>query len=158
MHIFLIVLGAVFLVVGFIGSFLPIIPGPPIAYLGLIVLQFTAGHPFHFWFLIMWAAIVLLLQVLDHIVPAWMTKQTGGSKYGIWGSIFGTIAGGFLFPPFGIIIGPLVGAFLGELMAGKTTEFALQSAWGAFGGFVLNILIKIMAVAVMAYYFITAAV
>jgi len=156
MHIFLIVLGAIFLIVGFLGSFLPIIPGPPIAFLGLIVLEFTPPRPFHIWFLVMWGMIVLILQALDHIIPAWMTKQTGGSKYGIWGSVAGTIAGGFLFPPFGIIIGPLVGAFAGELLAGNTAQFALQSAWGSFLGFFTNVLLKIMAVGVMAYYFITA--
>lgn len=153
MHIFLIILGAVLLLIGFAGSFLPIIPGPPIAYLGLLTL--IGINPYSVWFFVIWALIVIALQILDHIVPAWMTKKIGGTKYGIWGSIAGLIAG-FFFPPFGIIVGPFVGAFIGELLSGKTTHFALKSAWGSFLGFLCNTVLKIIAVGVMAYYFIAA--
>jgi uncharacterized protein YqgC (DUF456 family) len=156
MQIFLIILGALLLFIGFLGSFMPIIPGPPIAYLGLLTAHFTAGHPFSIWFLIIWALVVIVLQVLDHLIPAWMTKRAGGSKYGIWGTIVGGIIGGLLFPPFGIIIGPLVGAFAGEMLAGKDTSHAIKSAWASFTGFLLNTGIKIIAVGVMVYYFVTA--
>jgi uncharacterized protein YqgC (DUF456 family) len=156
MQIFLIVIGAIFLIIGFLGSFLPIIPGPPIAFLGLIAVHFTRGHPYNIWFLVMWAVIVIVLQVLDHVVPGWMTKRTGGSKFGIWGSIAGGIIGGILFPPFGIIIGPFAGAFLGEILAGRPANHALKAAWGSFIGFLLNTGLKIIAVGVMAYYFIIA--
>jgi uncharacterized protein YqgC (DUF456 family) len=152
-HIFLIVLGTILLIIGFIGSFLPIVPGPPIAYLGLLTL--IGIHPYSVWFFVIWALVVIGLQVLDHTIPPWMTKKIGGSKYGIWGSIAGLIAG-FFFPPFGIVIGPLAGAFLGELLSGRTTELALRSAWGSFLGFLLNTVLKVIAVGVMAYYFIAA--
>jgi uncharacterized protein YqgC (DUF456 family) len=157
MNIFLIILGAVLLIIGFAGSFLPIIPGPPIAYLGLIALQLTSNHPFSALFLVIWALIVIFLQVLDHLIPAWMTKRSGGSKYGIWGTIVGGIIGGILFPPLGIIIGPLAGAFLGEILAGKDTAHATKTAWASFVGFLLNTGIKIIAVGVMGFYFVTAA-
>jgi uncharacterized protein YqgC (DUF456 family) len=156
MNIFLIILGALLLVAGFVGSFLPIIPGPPIAYLGLIALQLTSNHPFSALFLVIWALVVIFLQVLDHLIPAWMTKRSGGSKYGILGTIIGGIIGGIFFPPLGIIIGPLAGAFLGEILAGKDTVHATKSAWASFVGFLLNIGLKIIAVGVMVYYFVTA--
>jgi uncharacterized protein YqgC (DUF456 family) len=153
MDLILIIIGAVCMIVGFVGSFLPVLPGTPLSYAGLLCLQFTSAHPFSLSFLIFWALVVIGLMILDNLIPVWGTKRYGGTSYGIWGSIIG-LAAGLFFPPFGIVLGPLAGAFLGELIAGQTTDTALKSAWGSFVGLLLGTLINVIAAGVMGYYFV----
>lgn len=152
METVLIVIAAILIIAGFIGSFLPILPGTPISYGGLLVLQ-LASQPFSVTFLVVWGLIVVVIQILDNLIPAYGTKRFGGSPYGIWGSILGMLVGIFFFPPVGIIVGPLVGAFVGELIGGKTSDRALKSAVGSFAGLLVNIVIKVIASGVIGYYF-----
>jgi uncharacterized protein YqgC (DUF456 family) len=153
METIIIILGALSIIAGLLGSFLPVLPGPPISYVGLLLLQLTATPPFTLSFLIIWALIVIAIMVLDNVVPAWGARKYGGSPFGVWGSILGLIAG-FFFPPLGIIIGPIVGAFVGEMVGGKTSDQALRAAWGSFVGFLAGTLMKVIACGMMGYYFI----
>lgn len=154
MDLLLIIIGAGLIIAGFLGAFLPVLPGPPLSYAGLFILQLTSAHPFSWGFMILWLLVVIVLAVMDNVIPAWTTKRSGGSAYGVWGSVVGMIVG-FFFPPIGIFIGPLAGAFLGEMVGGKTTNHALRSAWGSFVGLLLGTLINVIACGMMAYYFIT---
>ena len=92
MDIIFIILGAILIIIGFIGAFLPVIPGLPLSYAGLLILQLL-HKPFSLTFMIVWAGVVLLLMFLDNAIPAWVTKKYGGSKPGITGSILGMFAG-----------------------------------------------------------------
>jgi uncharacterized protein YqgC (DUF456 family) len=157
METILIILGAFCILAGFIGSFLPVVPGTPITYGGLLILQ-LATQPFSATFLVVWALIVAAIMILDNIIPAYGTKKFGGSPYGIWGSLLGMVFGIFFFPPLGIIVGPLAGAFAGELIGGKTSDRALKSALGSFAGLLVNMLMKVIASGVMGYYFFVNAV
>ncbi|HKL18850.1 MAG TPA: DUF456 domain-containing protein [Halalkalibaculum sp.] len=152
METIIIILGALLILAGLLGSFLPVLPGPPISYVGLLLLQLTSTPPFSVQFLIIWALIVIAIMLLDNVVPAWGARKYGGSPYGVWGSILGLIAG-FFFPPLGIIIGPIVGAFVGEMAGGKTSDQALRAAWGSFVGFLAGTLMKVIASGMMGYYF-----
>jgi uncharacterized protein YqgC (DUF456 family) len=152
----LIILGAVLVIVGIIGSFLPLIPGPPIAYIGLLIQQFREPEPFTLQFLLIWLGIVVISLVLDYVIPAWGTKKYGGSKYGVWGSTIGLLFG-FFMGPWGVIIGPFLGAFVGEMIAGKTSKQSLRAAWGSFVGFLLGSLLKVIVCCVMLYYVVTSA-
>ena len=152
METIIIILGALLILAGLLGSFLPVLPGPPISYVGLLLLQLTSTPPFSVQFLIIWALIVIAIMLLDNVVPAWGARKYGGSPYGVWGSILGLIAG-FFFPPLGIIIGPIVGAFVGEMAGGKTSDQALKAAWGSFVGFLAGTLMKVIASGMMGYYF-----
>lgn len=154
MDILLIVLGIVFMLVGIAGCVLPILPGPPISFLGLLFLHFTARTDIPEDTLWTLGLITVAVTVLDYIVPIYGTKRFGGTKKGVWGSTIGLIIGMFFFPPFGIIIGPLVGAFVGEMSAGQDTNKAMRSALGSFLGFLTGTLLKFIACFVMAYYFI----
>lgn len=153
METILIIIAVLFVLAGFIGSFLPIVPGTPVTYCGLLILQ-LATQPFSITFLTVWALIIGAIMILDNVIPAYGTKKFGGSAYGIWGSLLGMIIGVFFFPPLGIIIGPLVGAFVGELIGGKTSDRALKSAMGSFAGLFVNILMKVIASGMMGYYFV----
>lgn len=155
METVLIIVAGMLIIAGFAGSFLPILPGTPVTYCGLLLLQ-LATQPFSATFLIVWALIVGAIMVLDNVIPAYGTKKFGGSAYGISGSIVGMLIGIFFFPPMGMIIGPLVGAFVGELLGGKTSDRALRSALGSFAGLLVNTLMKVIASGVMGYYFVTS--
>lgn len=152
METLLIIVGALLIIAGFLGSFLPVVPGPPLSYGGLLVLQLTATAPFGWQFMLVWALIVTAIMVLDNVIPVYGAKKYGGSPYGVWGSIIGLV-GGFFFPPLGIILGPIVGAFLGELIGGKNSDEALRAAWGSFVGFIAGTVLKVIASGMMGYYF-----
>lgn len=115
MDILLIILGAICLLLGLIGCVAPVLPGVPLSYLGLLLLHWTDRVQFSWQFLVIWGVIVVVIQVLDYIIPAWGTKRFGGSKYGVWGSTIGLLVGLFM-GPWGIVIGPFLGAVLGELL------------------------------------------
>lgn len=153
LDIVLIVFGIIFLLIGIAGCILPILPGPPISYVGLLLLHFTAKHQFSTQFLIIWAIIAIVVTVLDNIIPVWGTKKYGGSKKAIWGSMIGLVLGLFLFPPVGIIIGPFAGAVIGELIDGKEGNAALRSGFGAFMGFLGGTLLKLVTAGMITFYF-----
>ncbi|MEA3446308.1 MAG: DUF456 domain-containing protein [Bacteroidota bacterium] len=153
MDFILIALGIIFLLLGIAGAILPIIPGPPLSYVGLLFLHFTSRYSFDSQFLWIWAGVTVVVYVLDFIIPAWGTKKFGGSRKGVIGSIAGLLLGMIFFPPLGIIIGPFVGAFAGELIAGKEQSEALKSGFGSFLGFLTGTLLKLIVSGMMTWYF-----
>jgi uncharacterized protein YqgC (DUF456 family) len=154
MDLVLIGFGIIFMITGIIGCVLPFLPGPPLNYIGLLLLHFTERYQFSTEFLVFWAIITAIVYGLDLVIPVWGTKKFGGSKYGIWGSVIGLLAGFFFFPPLGIIIGPFAGAVIGELFAGKDSGAALKSGFGSFVGFITGTVLKIAASGVMTWYFV----
>jgi uncharacterized protein YqgC (DUF456 family) len=153
MDYILIVLGIILLVSGILGCVLPVLPGPPLSYAGLLLLHFTSKYQFSTKFLIIWAIVTAAVYAIDYVIPVIGTKKFGGSKWGVWGSVIGLVAGLFLFPPFGIIIGPFAGAVIGELSSGKDSGSAFKAGFGSFVGFMLGTLIKLIASGLMAWHF-----
>lgn len=132
------IISGILLVVGLIGAFLPVLPGAPLALIGLLVFKFSGDCSYGWGTIIIAGLFVLIGALLDYLLPIYMTKKLGGTKYGIWGSIVGLIVGLF-FPPIGFIVGPFVGAFLGELaFSAAEPKVALKSAFGSFAGFILT--------------------
>ena len=153
MDIALAILSGLLILTGIAGSILPVLPGTPLCWLGLLVLHFTKYADYSTTFLVVSALIMIVVSVLDYFIPMWGTKRLGGSKAGVTGSTIGLIVGLF-FGPFGIIFGPFVGAFLGEILANKS-EFraALKSATGSFIGFLLSTGLKLIYGGIAAFYF-----
>jgi uncharacterized protein YqgC (DUF456 family) len=136
MDILLLLLGFACVVAGIFGSFLPVLPGPSISWVGIVLLYFTDAVPVNYWVLGISLLITIVLTVLDYIIPAKGTKKFGGSKYGIWGTNIGLVVGIFAPIPLGFIIGPFVGAFVGELIYDKQDhQRALKAATGSLLGF-----------------------
>jgi hypothetical protein len=106
-------------------------------------------------FLVLWAVIVIAVQVLDYFIPVWGTKRFGGSKLGVWGCMIGVIAGLFL-GPWGIVAGAFVGAFAGELLAGNTSKKAIRAAFGAFVGFLLGTVSQLIVAGFLIFYYVKA--
>jgi uncharacterized protein YqgC (DUF456 family) len=154
MDILLITISALLILIGILGSIVPILPGPPIAYCGLLLVQFSSKHPFSVEFLIIFGLLAIFFAIIDNILPIYVTKKFNGSRKGIWGSAIGLIIGLFFFPPFGIIVGPMAGAFIGEIVDGKSAEKAVKPAFGSFIGFLSSIFLRFTLSIVMAYYYV----
>jgi len=150
----LILLGFICTFAGIVGCLLPVLPGPVLSYAGLLLLQLSSGHPFSIQFLVLFAVLTAGMAVLDYVIPVYGAKKLSGSKYGTWGSGIGLAAGVIFLFPIGIIVGPVAGAFIGELMSGKTAKQALKPALGSFLGFLAGTTIKVMLSLSMAYYFV----
>lgn len=153
----LIILGFILIILGILGCILPAIPGPPLNYLALILLQTARdGNTFSTNELIFWGVITIVVTVIDYIVPIAGAKKFGASKTGLWGSVIGLLAGLIFFPPFGMFIGAFVGALAGELIIGKKSKEAIKAGWGTFVGTMLGLGLKLAASLAMSFYFIKA--
>ena len=141
-------LSLILIIAGIIGCFLPVLPGPPLSYIGMLILHFTRFADFNRTTLIVLGVITVIVQVLDYVVPVWGTKKFGGTKYGTWGSVIGLIIGLFFLPPLGpfgiitILAGPFFGAYIGEKLGGSKNDKALRAAFGTFIGFLAGTFMK----------------
>lgn len=156
MELIWIILAAVFIIAGIIGAFLPIIPGLPFSYLGLLILHLTGVSHFSTSFLVLWAIVIVAIMVLENALPVYASKKFGGTTYGATGSTIGMIAGLVFFPPLGIFFGTLIGAFIGEMIFKQDVNVALKSAWGSFIGFLSGTMIKTFVAIMFAVMFIKA--
>ena len=169
MDTFLIILGAICLVLGLVGCVAPVLPGVPLSYLGLLLLHWTERVQFSWQFLTVWAVVVVIIQILDYFIPAWGTKRFGGSKWGVWGSTIGLFLG-FFMGPLGIVVGPFVGAVIGELIyfnrhpqttlnnteqdKNSNLNRALRAGIGSFIGLLTGTILKCICCGMMITYFV----
>ena len=151
----LIILGLLAAVSGIAGSILPVIPGPPLSFLALILISFAKDwEPFSTVFLVIMACAMVVLSFLEYILPAGAARRYGASKTGFWGSIGGLIVGIFFFPPWGMILGAIVGALAGELIAGKSGKEALRAGWGVLIGNLIVIGLKLAYSGIILFFLI----
>lgn len=137
------VLGGLFAVIGLVGSIVPVLPGPPLAYVTLWMMWLYNSEEISISTLIVAGVIMIVITVLDYIAPVWLTKKGGGSKVGERGAIIGLIIGLFL-GPLGIILGPFFGAFIGELINKTPTNIALKVSFMSFVAFLLTTGLKLI--------------
>lgn len=136
-------------VVGIVGSIVPGLPGPPISWVGILLLYFA--HLANINMLIIWGVVMVVVSLVDYFAPMWLTRVTGGHKEASRGALIGLILGIFL-TPIGMISGAFIGAFIGELTVNKDgAGAALKASLGAFLGFILGTGIKLIASGSMAY-------
>lgn len=145
MDCILLTIGLICMIVGIIGSFLPVLPGTPLSWLGLVLISFTSAVPNNYWLLSITGIIMLVVTFLEYYIPAKGTKCFGGSKYGIWGTNIGIVVGLIVPIPFGVILGPFIGAFIGEVIYNfKNPKGAFKAAVGSFLGFLASTFISVM--------------
>jgi uncharacterized protein len=154
----LLILGVLLMILGIIGCLVPVLPGPPLSFLGLLLLHFTKfgqggllilTNPVLYTL----GGIAVVVTIMDYIVPVWGTKKFGGSKYGTRGATIGLFIGFFL-GPLGIILGPLIGAFVGEMIFRDDLGYAFKAGFGSLLGFLTGVGLKLAASILMTYYFI----
>ena len=151
MDIALLIIGVILIILGILGSFLPVLPGPITSWFSLLVLHLTDAVPMNWTFLGITLAIAFIIWLIDYIIPAMGTKRFGGTRYGVIGTMVGLVLGMFFLPPFGIIIGPFLGAFIGEMIKDSTdSKKALKAAFGSFIGFITSTFLKFITAVVYA--------
>ncbi len=154
----LLILGIILMIIGIIGCLVPVLPGPPLSFLGLLLLHFSRfgsgtvtvlTNPVLYTL----GVIAVIVTIMDYVVPVWGTKKFGGSKYGTRGATIGLIIGFFL-GPLGIILGPLIGAFVGEMIFKDDLGYAFKAGFGSLLGFLTGVGLKLAASILMTYYFV----
>ena len=155
MTVAIIILGLILAVSGFVGCIFPIIPGPPLSFISLLILSYAKQwEPFSSIFLIVMGGLTVLALILDYVIPAAGAKKYGASNFSVFCSVIGMVIGIFAFPPFGLFIGGFVGGVAGELYRGKATEDALRAGLGAFVGNLVSIGLKMGLCGVMLFFYI----
>ncbi len=142
MDVVLIIVSIVCAVLGVVGSVLPVLPGPPISYVALLLLSLCSGVDVSSTALFVNAVLVVVITLFDFFAPAWSANLTGGSKYAVNGATLGMLVG-FFMGPIGIIIGPFVGALLGELKNSPSLGDALKVAFASLLSFFITTGIKL---------------
>ena len=142
MDIFLIIISAILMLLGLLGCILPALPGPPVSYIGFLLLHFTDKVHFSTTQILVLLLLVVIAQIIDYFIPILGSKYSGGTKWGSWGAFIGSIAGLF-FLPWGLILGPFLGAVAGELMGDADMKSALRSGTGALLGFLFGTILQL---------------
>ena len=149
----LIMIGVLCLLAGMAGCLLPVLPGPPLAFLGVVALHLTARVQFPAYVLLGGLLLVVVVQVADAVIPAFGTKRWGGTRWGVGDCVLGSLIGLFIFPPAGFIIGSFAGAVAGELLAGKSGRGAFKAGVGSFMGLLLGTVLKFALCGLFAFWF-----
>jgi len=142
MEFLILIAVAILLIIGIIGSIVPVLPGPPISYSAILVLHFFTSYQFETSLLITLAMIVVVITFLDYWLQFYGVKKFGGGKKATNGTILGLLIGIFIFRPIGIIVGPFIGAYIGAKMEGNE-EDATKIAFGSILGFLGGTLLKL---------------
>tara|TARA_B100001146_G_scaffold222610_1_gene235357 strand:+ start:1923 stop:2408 length:486 start_codon:yes stop_codon:yes gene_type:complete len=142
MDLFLLILSAMLIISGIIGSFIPILPGPLTSWFGLFSLNLISTVEIDKTLLIITFIIALIIFVLDSLIPIYGSKYFGATKYGISGALIGLLIGIITPIPFGIIIGPILGALIGELLFNNDLKKSIKSSIGVLIGFLASTFIK----------------
>lgn len=155
MTIVLIIIGLLIALTGIIGCIVPVLPGPALSFLSLIILSYAKGwEPFSVQFFIVMGGLAAVVTFLDYVVPAGGAKKYGASKYGVTGSVVGMLIGFFFIPPFGIFVGAFLGALVGEMLAKRGTKDALRAGWGVFVGIMVGVGLKLAYSGVALFFYI----
>jgi len=150
-----IIVGAFLVFLGIAGCILPVLPGPFLSFLGLLLLAVLKhfSPPLTPTLIIVMAVIAAAVTAGDYLIPLWGARRYGTSKWGIWGSVAGMVIGLF-FPPFGMLLGALIGAMAVEWFVQKERGKALKAGWGVLVGTLLGAALRLGVAGMIAYYFI----
>ena len=154
MDIILLIIGLLLCLIGIVGSFLPIIPGPVTSWLGILLLNLTSVVDFNLNFVLITLTVAISVGILDYLIPVLGVKKLGGSRSGQIGTTVGLIVALTILGPIGIIIGPFMGALLGEMSTNKSIQDSLKPAFGSFIGVIAGSVIKfLISLSFLFFYF-----
>jgi len=138
MDLILLIVAGLFMILGVLGSFLPMLPGVPLSWIGLLIFYLIPNVGMNHWFLGITLVVAILFYILNLIIPAMGTKKFGGSRKGMIGATIGLIVGIFVPFPFAILICPFIGAFIGETLNKSDSRTAGKAAFGSFLGLIAS--------------------
>lgn len=145
------------LVLGFLGAFLPVLPGPPLSFCALLIGYLVSPGLFSGMALFFFGLLTILISAADYVAPVWLAKKGGGSKEAVWGTAIGTVVGLF-FLPLGLVVCPFLGAFLGERYrkGGASFEQSLRVAAFSLVAFLLTTGAKLLLSGAIAVYMVVS--
>lgn len=150
------VLAIILFLAGLAGTVLPVLPGAPLILLGMVVYGLFTGFAKLTWGFFIWQAVAVALTFfIDYLASVWGVRRSGGSKAALWGSVIGLVAGVLVLGPAGIILGPFLGAFLGEILVKKDVAQALRTGVGSLVGLLGGTVLKLAIELVMIAWFLT---
>ena len=141
MEIFVFFAVGVLLLLGVIGSIIPVLPGPPISYVALLIYHFFI-HNIDLSMLIWIGVLVAFITIFDYYLQIYGVKRAGGGRYAIRGSLVGILLGIILLPPIGILLGAFIGAFIGAKI--EMDANPLKIAFGSLLGFAIGTILKLV--------------
>ncbi|MGC6469944.1 MAG: DUF456 domain-containing protein [Flavobacteriales bacterium] len=142
------------LLLGILGCFIPVIPGPPLSFIALLVLSLFTDYKADDDFLWLWGAVVVGVTALDFWLQVYGVKKFGGTKKAINGTMIGLAVGIFVPIPLGFIIGPFLGALIGAYLDEKEDLIkVIKIASGALLGFLGGVVLKLMVCFYLVYEF-----
>jgi len=157
MDVIFAVIGSILILVGLVGIYAPILPGIPIAWLGFFIYAIGTGFErISILTVVIFFVVMVLILLLDLMAPALGAKKYKASKLGMLGAFIGSIIGLIFFGFVGIILGPVIGAFIFELIAKRKADIAFKAALGTFVGFIVGVLVKLVYILVMAGFFVAS--
>jgi uncharacterized protein len=155
MDVFIKIISIILILLGIVGAVAPFLPGPPLAFLGLLLYGiYTHFHAIGWLPLVIFGILTIVEEVVGFFAPALGAKGYKSTRWGFWGSVAGGAVGIFVFPPLGIILGPFVGAFVGEFLNGRDTQSAFKIAKGALIGLIVGSIVRVALCISMLVYFI----
>ena len=156
-EVMMITIGSILMVLGLAGSVLPILPGPPLSFIGFFLLALLKhfSPPLTPTLVIILAVVTVFVVVMDYIIPMLGAKRYGASKWGVWGSVLGMVVGIF-WSPFGMLAGAFIGAVVAEWLVGKKKAEALKAGWGVVMGTLFATILRLGVSGIMTYYFVLA--
>jgi uncharacterized protein YqgC (DUF456 family) len=151
------IVGLLLVILGLLGSVLPILPGPPVGFVGLLLMAVARqfSEPLTPILILALALATLGVIVFDYLLPVMVSKKYGASKWGVWGSVIGMVVG-FFFSPFGVPLGAFIGAVIGEWIVHRKQKKALKAGFGVVLGSLLGTILKLGLSGLMLWYSIRA--
>ena len=151
MTILIIIFSIILLILGVLGSILPVIPGPPLSFFGLLLLHFFTPFEMQKDYLLLFGFSAALITFLDYWLQVYSVKLFGGWKKSTIGVIIGIVLGLFIFPPIGVLVGPFLGAYIGAIIESdfdllKSFKIAFGSLIGFLGGTILKFVYSIVVI------------
>ncbi|MFS8136694.1 MAG: DUF456 domain-containing protein [Thermomonas sp.] len=141
-------IAALLILVGLIGTVLPALPGLPLVFVGMLLAAWAGGfEQVGVPMLVLLGVLTLVSLAVDFWATALGAKRVGASRKAIWGAMLGTFAGVF-FGPIGLLLGPFVGALVGELLhrrslGGADLGDAAKIGLGTWLGILFGVVLKL---------------
>ncbi len=150
-----VIVSFLFIITGIFGLILPTLPGALFIWLGIVSYGVLNPHVhWHMSFYVIEGFLAASTYVIDYVATFWGVKKFKGTKAGAVGAVLGLFFV-FIMGPGGIIVGPFLGAILGELIAGGELRQALRSGFGSFVGFIAALFLRLLICGFMIAWFIT---
>lgn len=156
MDIALYLLAAALIIGGLIGSVIPALPGLPMIFGGIwLVAAVDSYRHIGLWWLLLIGGFGAAGVIIEFIASTLGAKRVGASRLALWGASLGTLAGMFFGIP-GLLLGPFIGALLGELASGTSVLRSTHVGVGTWTGLLFGTLLKLVISFVMVGLFVLA--